>query len=97
MRGVGELLCPGAFDAVRERLFGLGTGNPERGFRVLGTLFSGECGGLRIGDESHFTHERVCPCVERGEHGCLYGKDNFPRDHAGRFALFGKNDRNDGG
>ena len=61
--GAGELLCTGAFDAEREGLFGLGTGNSECGFCVFRTLFPGECGGLCVWDESHLTHERVCPCV----------------------------------
>ena len=63
VRGAGELLCPGAFDVVREGLSGLGAGNSECGFCLLGTLFPGKCGRLCVGDESHLTHERVCPCV----------------------------------
>ena len=45
MRGAGELLCTGAFDAEREGLFGLGTGNSECGFCVLG-YYSPESAGI---------------------------------------------------
>ena len=49
MCGAGELLCPGAFDVVREGLSGLGAGNSECGFCLLGTLFPGKCGDYASG------------------------------------------------
>ncbi|MEI3421877.1 MAG: histidinol dehydrogenase [Butyricimonas faecihominis] len=86
--GAGELLCPGAFDVVREGLSGLGAGK----FGMRGSVFLGhyspESGRDYVSGMNYtLPTNGYARAYKRGEHGRLYEKDNFPRDHAGRFLI----------